>query len=252
MPYWAVLQPVPSGPRAVWQALWSFWDGSTSPAPIHPANKTIAARAGGITVSTVRRHLDFLEEIRRISRRGVGRDREILLAWGSPSEIDPRNIAPAGPQYCAGGGAILQPAPRNIAAQILSDLIRELKGVCPPAISPEVIEAIVSIDRQWADDLRAPAWSDSLAEATRALGLTAANVARVLEVWRDTDLSLSSADRLRAQQDGVYPPRREIWWVTRHGAWLRRALAPAGGRASPPAAWIPDPCEDDGRPWAAN
>ena len=154
------------------------------------------------------------------------------------SRTNPRNIANQPSQYCD---------------QILIDLIEDLRGICPPAISLEVIEAILAVDRRFASDLRDRSWATALEEAIRGLGLKAPEVARVLAAWCDCDRELPDGPaRLGAQRDGVYPPRREIWWTARHGAWLRRALGPAAAPA-PTASLIFDPCDDDDRrPWAAH
>lgn len=256
IPFWALVLPLPSGPRGIWLGLWSFWNRQIPPGPITAGNRAIAVRSGGVSTGTLARHLDRLEDLGWLVRRGLGSRRQIWLAWGDPGEIseiaspDPGNIAPLHPGNIAPQIPAISPPtpaispnnPRKIAAQILIDLIEDLRGVCPPAITPGAIEAILTVDPSWAADLRDARWAEALAEAIRELRLAPADVARVLRVWDDTDRGYPDPwARLGAQRAGAYPTRRELWWVSRHGAWLRRALE--GARAPTPAAYVPDPCD---------
>lgn len=92
-PMWAAVVKLPSGPRGVWLSIWSAADRDTvAPDPIYMGNDLIAERAGGVTVRSVQRSLEWLAThgwIRVWFRKGQhgrrGR-RYIDLAWENPRE----------------------------------------------------------------------------------------------------------------------------------------------------------------------
>lgn len=103
---------------------------------------------------------------------------------------------------------------------------------------------IESLPGPWWQDLQADRWLSALGESIRELGLTPADVGRVLTAWDAQAGGLSAAKRLQAKRTGDLPPRSELWW-RRWRPWIELALRGDSSEPEADAGAVAeyDPCE---------